>query len=161
MDFSLSPFRNSYHHLFCTSFSSVLSWKKRWDFFLKFSHNFPKGWSSVILHWQMQREYKTYQNLAVRRKTLCIRCILIVCHTLYPSSIRTLWFHPRKKFGTAPNLLNGWTLRHLRCQSSTYTNNKRSMSVLFVNHLWYPFWFLLASSKPTTAALENGERKER
>ena len=46
----------------------------------------------VPLHWQMQRGYKTYKNVAVRTKTLYIHCVLIVYafHTLYPSSIRTL-----------------------------------------------------------------------
>ena len=40
-----------------------------------------------------------------RRKTLRIRCVLIA---LCPSTIRTLWFHPRKKFRTAQNFLNGF-----------------------------------------------------
>ena len=50
--------------------------------------------------------------------------------TLYPSNIRTLWFHPRKKFWSTQNLFNWWTFRCLRCQSATYTSNKRSISVI-------------------------------
>ena len=40
--------------------------------------------------------------------------IAYVFHTIYSSSIRTLWFHPLKNVWTAQNLLNGWTFRCLR-----------------------------------------------
>ena len=38
---------------------------------------------------------------------------MYVFHTFFPSGFRTLWFHPRKKFWTAQNLLNGWKFRCL------------------------------------------------
>ena len=81
-----------------------------------------------------REDTKRKKNLVVRRKTLYIRCVLIayVLYTLYPSSIRTLGFHPLKKFWTAQKLLNGWTFRRLRCQSVTYTNNNPSMSVIIL-----------------------------
>ena len=70
-----------------------------------------------------EKRIRNVEHLAVRRKTLCIRFVLIayVFHTLYPSSIRTLWFHSRKKFWTAQNFLNGWTFR---CQSAIYEQQK-------------------------------------
>ena len=72
------------------------------------------------------------KNLAVRRKTLCTHCVLtvVVFQTLYPLSTRKLWFHPRKKFWTARNLMKGWTLRRLRCQSETFT----CMSNVFIRY---------------------------
>ena len=90
---------------------------------------------------------------------LCIHCVLI--HTLCPSNICTVWFHPRKKFWTAQNILNGWTLRHYydNLQHIRATNGLCPLS--FVESLRYPFCLLLISSQLTPVASENGEREER
>ena len=62
-----------------------------------------KAWSHC--HYGCREDVKRKKYLAIRWKTLCIRCVPIACvlHTLYPSSIRPLWFHPRKRFWAAQN----------------------------------------------------------
>ena len=49
-----------------------------------------KAWSHC--HYGCREDVKRKKYLAIRWKTLCIRCVPIACvlHTLYPSSIRPL-----------------------------------------------------------------------
>ena len=91
-------------------------------------------------------------NLTLRRKKSHASVVYSLrTYFIHP----TLWFHPRKKFWTVQILLNGRTLRRLRCQSVTYTGNKRSMSVIirWTSAVTF-FCFLLASSKLSSAALK-------
>ena len=83
--------------------------------------NVPCTFSFLLLSKAKARSHCTYgckedakrkKILPSVEKTLCIRCILnaYVFHTIYPSSVRPLWFHQRKGFlSCRPGPTGRWT----------------------------------------------------